>query len=188
MTQTQTTTGDVIDEILELFRTRGGGDYGESISQTQHALQSAWCAEKQGARPAMIAAALLHDIGHLLAAENDHLADRGIDDRHEAIGAAFLSRHFVTDVVAAVSLHVQAKRILVTSEPGYKDTLSAASILSLALQGGPASADEVASFKRKIAANDALALRRWDDEAKIVGLNTPDLAHFRHYLEAARKA
>lgn len=181
------TTNDAIDEIIALFEQRGGGDYGESITQTEHALQSAWIAEKQGARPAMIAAALLHDIGHLLVSENDHPAERGIDDRHEAIGATFLARHFVTDVVAAVSLHVQAKRILCATEPGYKDRLSAASILSLAVQGGPASADEVDSFKRKIAANDAMALRRWDDEAKIVGLKTPDLAHFRPYLEAARK-
>lgn len=183
-----TTTTDVIDEIIALFEQRGGGDYGESISQTEHALQSAWCAEKQGARPAMIAAALLHDIGHLLVSENDHLAERGIDDRHEAIGAAFLARHFVTDVVAAVSLHVQAKRILCTTEPGYKDTLSAASLLSLAVQGGPASADETDAFMRKTAAMDAIALRRWDDEAKIVGLKTPELTYFRRYLDAARKS
>jgi [1-hydroxy-2-(trimethylamino)ethyl]phosphonate dioxygenase len=179
---------NVIDEIMALFEQRGGGDYGESITQTEHALQSAWLAEKEGARPAMIAAALLHDIGHLIVSENDHLADRGIDDRHEAIGAAFLARHFVPDVVAAVSLHVQAKRILCATEPGYKDSLSAASILSLALQGGPATAEEVASFQKKMAAKDALALRRWDDEAKIVGLKTPDLAHFRPYLDSSRRA
>jgi gamma-butyrobetaine dioxygenase len=183
----QTTTNDVIDEIIALFEQRGGGDYGESITQTEHALQSAWLAEKQGARPVMIAAALLHDIGHLLVSENDQLAERGIDDWHEAIGATFLARHFVTDVVAAVSLHVQAKRVLCTSEPGYKDRLSAASLLSLAVQGGPASTDEVEAFMRKTAAGDAMALRRWDDEAKIVGLKKPDLAHFRPYLEAARK-
>jgi [1-hydroxy-2-(trimethylamino)ethyl]phosphonate dioxygenase len=183
-----TAAKDVIDEIIALFETRGGGDYGESITQTEHALQSAWLAEREGARPAMIAAALLHDVGHLIVSENDHLADRGIDDRHEAIGAAFLARHFVTDVVAAVSLHVQAKRILCATEPGYKDTLSAASILSLALQGGPATADEVAAFRKKAAANDALSLRRWDDEAKVVGLKTPGLGHFRPYLEASRRA
>lgn len=181
------TTNDAVDEIIALFKRRGGGDYGESITQTEHALQSAWVAEKQGARPAMIATALLHDIGHLLVSEDDHLAGRGIDDWHEAIGATFLARHFVTEVVAAVSLHVQAKRVLCTSEPGYKDRLSAASLLSLAVQGGPASADEVESFMRKTAASDALALRHWDDEAKVLGLKTPDLAHFRPYLEAARK-
>ena len=37
-----TTTADVIDEIIALFEQRGGGDYGESITQTAHALQSAW--------------------------------------------------------------------------------------------------------------------------------------------------
>ena len=39
----------VIEEILDLYRRRGGATYGEGVTQSQHALQSAWLAEKSGA-------------------------------------------------------------------------------------------------------------------------------------------
>ena len=41
---------NIVDEVLDLFRKGGDEQYfGEAISQTEHALQSAWLAEKAGA-------------------------------------------------------------------------------------------------------------------------------------------
>jgi [1-hydroxy-2-(trimethylamino)ethyl]phosphonate dioxygenase len=175
-----------VDEVLDLYRKGGDEQYfGEAISQTEHALQSAWLAEKAGASPAIIGAALLHDVGHLLHGMGEDIADEDIDARHEAVGAAFLAQRFNTDLVAAVSLHVLAKRYLVGTDPAYAANLSPASVHSLELQGGPMDAEEAAEFAQKKAAAGAIALRRWDDEAKIVGLKTPDLDHFRPYLEAS---
>jgi [1-hydroxy-2-(trimethylamino)ethyl]phosphonate dioxygenase len=175
-----------VDEVLALYRKGGGEQYfGEAITQTEHALQSAWLAEKAGASPAIIGAALLHDVGHLLHGMGEDIADEDIDARHEAVGAAFLAQRFNTELVAAVSLHVLAKRYLVGSDPAYAANLSPASVHSLELQGGPMGAEEAAEFAQKKAAAGAIALRRWDDEAKVVGLKTPELEHFRPYLEAS---
>ncbi len=175
-----------VDEVLGLYRKGGDEQYfGEEISQTEHALQSAWLAEKAGASPAIVTAALLHDVGHLLHGQGEHIADEDIDARHEAVGAAYLAQRFNTEVVAAVSLHVMAKRYLVGTDPAYATNLSPASVHSLELQGGPMGLEEAAEFAAKKASAGAIALRRWDDEAKVVGLKTPDLDHFRPYLEAS---
>jgi len=175
-----------VDEVLSLYRKGGDEQYfGEAISQSEHALQSAWLAEKAGASPAIISAALLHDVGHLLHGKGEDIADEDIDAKHEAVGAAFLAQRFNTEVVAAVSLHVLAKRYLVGTDPNYAANLSPASVHSLELQGGPMSPEEAAEFGQKKAAAGAVALRRWDDEAKVVGLKTPGFDHFRPYLEAS---
>jgi [1-hydroxy-2-(trimethylamino)ethyl]phosphonate dioxygenase len=175
-----------VDEVLDLYREGGDEQYfGEAITQTEHALQSAWLAEKAGAAPAIVGAALLHDVGHLLHGMGEDIAEEDVDARHEAVGAAFLAQRFNTELVAAVSLHVLAKRYLVGTDPAYAANLSPASVRSLELQGGPMGPQEAAEFAAKKAAAGAIALRRWDDEAKVVGLKTPDLDHFRPYLEAS---
>lgn len=175
----------VIERIFTLFRERGDAAYiGEPVSQTEHALQAAWAAEKAQAGSALVVAALLHDIGHLLHHLPEDCAQAGIDDRHEALGARWVERHFGPAVSEPIRLHVPAKRYLCATEPGYRDTLSAASVLSLQLQGGPFSPAESSAFQQSPHRAGAVALRRWDDAAKIPGLPTPDLEHFRPHLEA----
>ena len=174
-----------LDEIRAAFGKRGGDTYGEGVSQLQHALQCAACAERDGASPALIAATLLHDIGHLIHDLPQDIADQGIDAQHESLGSAFLSQHFGTEVTEPVRLHVAAKRYLATTEQGYYDLLSAASIQSLKLQGGLMSKDECDHFAAERHADDAIKLRRWDDEGKIVGAKTPDLGHFERYVRAS---
>jgi phosphonate degradation associated HDIG domain protein len=177
----------VIDEIARLFAERGGALYfGEAVSEAEHALQAAAAAERDGASNAQIAAALLHDIGHLMHDLGEDVARRGIDARHEDVGADWLARHFGPDVAEPVRLHVPAKRYLCAVEPGYLDGLSPASRESLRLQGGPFTAEEAAEFARHPYARRAAALRRWDDEAKVPDLVTPNFDYFRQYLEAAR--
>jgi len=174
-----------IAAIEEAFRRRGHDHYGEGVSQQEHALQAAWLAEREGAPPALIVAALLHDIGHLLHDLPEDIADQDVDTEHESLGSAWLSQYFGPEVSEPVRLHVSAKRYLCAAEPGYLDQLSAASQQSLALQGGPFDTAAAAAFRAAPGAEAAILLRRWDDEAKIVGFATPDLAHFCGHVGAS---
>ena len=174
----------VIDEICTAFERRGQETYGEGISQLEHAVQCAAFAERDGADAALVTATLLHDIGHLLHDLPADVADSGIDTQHEASGSAWLSRHFGLAVTEPVRMHVAAKRYLATMEPGYFDRLSEASVLSLRLQGGPMSAPQAAAFAAEPFFADAIRLRRWDEEGKIVGYHGPALDHFLPQVQA----
>lgn len=178
---------NAIDRIVTLFREKGDGAYfGEAVSETEHALQCAHLAEQSGAPPELIAAALLHDLGHLLHGLQEDLAERGIDGRHEEVGAAWLGRHFGATVADPVRLHVAAKRYLCAVEPGYHAGLSEASQRSLRLQGGPMSPEEVCHFEREPGFRSAVAVRHWDDGAKVPGLVVPGLDHYRPCLRAVQ--
>jgi phosphonate degradation associated HDIG domain protein len=182
----QLTSATVLKRIEQLFEERGAAAYhGEAVSQTEHALQTAWAAEKAGASAALVTAALLHDLGHLLHGLPEDCAEQGIDDRHEELAVRWLQRHFGADVTEPIRLHVQAKRYLCATDADYLNRLSPASVRSLKLQGDPMSADEAERFRQSPHAAAAIALRRWDDEAKVEGLQTPGLEHFRRYVEAA---
>jgi [1-hydroxy-2-(trimethylamino)ethyl]phosphonate dioxygenase len=180
---------EVIAAIFAAFRDRGSASYlGEPVSLTEHMLQTALAAERDGADAVLVASALLHDFGHLVHVLPEDAAERGIDTLHEEAGAAWLERHFVPRVTEPLRLHVLAKRYLCAIEPEYLDGLSPASLHSLRLQGGPCSPDEVAAFERHPFAEEAVRLRRWDDIGKIADLDTPPLEHYRPALEAGRRS
>ncbi len=171
---------DRIPDLITLYDLRGSDQYGgEAVSQLAHGLQCAALAECEGAHPALVAAALLHDVGHLLAKQTNQQAD----DHHEDIGHGYLVRLFGPDVAEPVGLHVAAKRYLCATEAAYFSLLSPASVQSLAVQGGPFSPAEVAEFERNPYAADAVRLRRWDEQAKTPDAPTPTLADFRPLLE-----
>lgn len=171
-------------EIEQLFADRGHSEYGgEVVTQLQHALQCASLAEKSGAAPSLIVAALLHDVGHLLHDLPDIAPDQGVDDRHEYQGYAFLCKRFPESVTQPVRMHVAAKRYLCAVDEGYFATLSQPSIVSLEMQGGKMSASEVEQFRQNEHWQAAVELRKWDDTAKVDGLSTPDLAHFLPLIE-----
>jgi phosphonate degradation associated HDIG domain protein len=175
-----------IDFLLELFRTHGRAAYlGEPVSQAEHALQAATLAEQAGAAAPLVAAALLHDVGHLLDAHAPDPTTARDDHAHEEVGAAWLERHFPEAVTRPVRLHVAAKRYLCAAGPEYLARLSAASAASLRLQGGPFTPVQADAFRADPFADDALRLRRWDEQAKVAGLPTPALAHFLGHLEAS---
>ena len=179
---------NIADRIVELFETRGDSEYGgEAVTQLEHALQCALLAEQAGANDALVVAALLHDIGHLLHDLPDDAPDTGIDDRHEASGYQFLRDHFDDAVAAPVRLHVDAKRYLCTVEPDYLGTLSEPSVVSFKLQGGRMSEEELAAFRESPHWEAALEVRRWDDAAKVVGAQTPDVAHYLPRIQAVAK-
>jgi phosphonate degradation associated HDIG domain protein len=178
-----------VQEVLDLLATHGNESYfGERVSVLEHSLQAALFAEQADAPATEIAAALLHDVGHLLHHEGEDVAERGHDTRHEEAGREYLSQWFGEAVLAPVQMHVAAKRYLCAVEPGYLAELSPSSVRSLALQGGPMSAKEATAFLASPHAESAVRLRRWDDAAKIEALPTPALDHYLPVLLAASKS
>lgn len=168
-----------LQDIATLFSQRGAEQYtGEPVTQLEHALQSAWLAEQAGADDELVTAALLHDLGHLLADHGATPTLRGIDDLHQFIALPFLRPLFGPRVLDAIRLHVDAKRYLCTMEPGYWETLSPASQHSLVLQGGAFTPKEAMQFAAQPFAQEAIRLRRYDDHAKVPGLVTPPLGYY----------
>ncbi len=175
----------VADEIFALFESRGSEAYfGEPVSMTEHALQAAHAAELQSAPAALVVAALLHDVGHLVEDVPEDLADWKVDARHEEVGASWLALRFGPEVHQPVRLHVPAKRYLCAADPNYVARLSPASVRTLELQGGPMSSAEVAAFEKELFFEEALRVRRWDDHGKQAGLATRRLADYRALVEA----
>ena len=176
----------VVEQILELFKNKGGRGYeGEAVTQLEHALQSAQLAERAGAAPELVCAALLHDIGHLLNDRGETPTLRAVDDLHQYAALPFLRQLFPDNVLGPIRLHVDAKRYLCATRPGYHEKLSEDSKRSLVLQGGIYSAGEAEQFIRQPYASEAVKVRLWDDAAKVAGAPTPDLAHFEPILRAA---
>jgi phosphonate degradation associated HDIG domain protein len=168
-----------IVDIQALFLQRGAEQYsGEPVTQLQHALQSATLAEADGADDELVTAALLHDLGHLVQDLGDTPSLRGVDDLHQFIAIPFLRGLFSGRVLGAVQGHVDAKRWLCATRPGYLAALSADSQRSLVLQGGVFDAGQAAAFISKAGAEEAVRLRLWDDQAKSATMATPPLAHF----------
>jgi len=173
-----------IDDVLKLFREHGDSEYGgEAVTQLEHALQCAWLAEKENAPAHLIAAALLHDVGHLLHDLPDDAPDKGIDDAHEDSGYFYLTQMFPDSVTMPIKLHVASKRYLCATQPGYTQKLSEPSLVSLNLQGGPMSREEVQQFENNPHYEDAVRVRFWDDTGKEAGLQTPSIEHFEKYLK-----
>ncbi|WP_428035341.1 phosphonate degradation HD-domain oxygenase [Amphritea sp.] len=170
---------EIYSKIEQIYNEMGHNHYGEGVSQVEHAVQCARLAEEDGERADMVVAALLHDIGHLI----DEVNSVHGNFRHDLVGAEFLSHDFPPGVTEPIRLHASAKRYLCTVEAGYIDSLSEASRYSLAYQGGLMTADEVTAFRAEPFHEQAIRLRRWDDEAKDETLSTTPFTCFSHYLE-----
>lgn len=173
-----------ISEVERLFNKWGSDNYSESVSQLAHAEQCAALAVAGGHNDDLVAASLLHDIGHLLVLDTrEGRALLDADDEHEAAGARFVARFLGTRVAAPIALHVAAKRFLCATEPEYMAILSPASIASLHVQGGVMSPDEVERFERLPHCEAAVLLRRWDDEAKVRDLPVAPFESYLHLIE-----
>jgi phosphonate degradation associated HDIG domain protein len=184
-----------VEIIGGLFAGPGASEYlGEPVPIGAHMLQAGALAEAADAEDPLVAAALLHDIGHLTR-ERDGGSLGGsspragrADDRHGEAGARWLSQWFGDAVTEPVRLHVAAKRYLCATEPGYLGLLSAESVRTLVLQGGPMQPDDRAAFEALPHARDAVAVRRWDDAAKDPAVTPPGFAHFAPLLTALVRA
>ncbi|WP_405019689.1 TauD/TfdA family dioxygenase [Kitasatospora sp. NBC_00070] len=170
-----------IDTVAGLFEGEGAGEYlGEAVTMAEHMLQCGALAEAAGAPDHLVAAALLHDIGHFGGSGPELMAGR--DNRHSHTGAEWLARWFGPEVTGPIRLHVAAKRYLCAVEPAYLALLSEASVFTLQVQGGPMTPEEAAEFAALAGAADAVAVRRWDDQAKDADAATPGFDHFRPLL------
>ena len=174
-------------ELLEIFVGRATRRYGLSgVNQLQHALQCAAHAEADGAPPATVLAALLHDVGHMIHTLGENPAGRGIDDVHEQLGADWLAERFGPEVSEPVRLHVTAKRYLCTVEPDYFGKLAPDSVRSLNLQGGLMSPEEVKTFRAHPQHAEAVRVRRFDEAAKDPRASTPDFDYYLRHVEACQ--
>jgi gamma-butyrobetaine dioxygenase len=180
-----------VDEVLALYDRWGDHRYDEELTQGAHAAQTAACAVAAGASDALVAAALLHDVGHLLHldglepeadGDGEVVVHHDEDLHHEVGGPRFLADLFGPEVLRPIELHVVAKRYLCAVDPAYGEALSAGSRASLVRQGGPMSPNAAASFAARPGADDAVALRRWDDAGKVDGLAVAPVASYGDLL------
>jgi predicted HD phosphohydrolase len=175
-----------VTELIALYEEVGDGFFGEVISQLDHALQCGELARASGARDELIAASLLHDVGHLVANRQgnpDFVLDED-DDEHEAVGGRVLGAMFGPAVAQPVALHVVAKRWRCTVDPAYCDTLTACSKATLQAQGGLLDDDACRRFEAHPGFLDALLVRDWDDEGKIPGWDVPPLSSYEGMLRS----
>lgn len=173
-------------DITRLLSDHGSKQYGrEAVSQLEHALQCAHLAETAGESDEVVIASLLHDMGHMLKAEKAGAieADNERDDLHQYALLPFLRGNLPDAVLEPIRLHVDAKRYLCQAEIAYFSSLSAASVRSLALQGGVFSQSQAHTFLQQPHAQEAIRLRRYDDLAKVAGRAVPPLEHYLARLE-----
>ncbi len=173
------TPDNIVAFLAEVFERRGAEEYlGEPVTIAEHMLQGAHAAERNGEDETIIVAALLHDIGHFTSEFGTFSMEDTEDRHHEDAGAEILERFFPTIITDCVRHHVAAKRYLCAKSPDYFEKLSAASVHSLNLQGGPMNAVEMQAFEANPNLDAIVKVRHLDDGGKIAGSNTPPFAHF----------
>jgi phosphonate degradation associated HDIG domain protein len=174
----------IVPFIADIFMRRGAESYlGEAVTMAEHMLQGAYLAEQSGASDELIAAALLHDIGHYTNEFGEDYINQGIDNLHDEAGARVLEGFFPEVIVDCVRLHVGAKRYLCATDPSYFDKLSQASRATLNLQGGPMSSVEVAEFRKHPFFQEAVQVRLWDESGKVPGMATPPFDYYAPLLQ-----
>jgi [1-hydroxy-2-(trimethylamino)ethyl]phosphonate dioxygenase len=176
---------NIVDYLADIFARRGAESYlGEKVSMAQHMLQAAQQAELAQADPALIVAALLHDIGHYSNEIPDSALMKGTDNYHQEAGANFLANYFPPAVTEPIRHHVATKRYLCAKDPEYFSQLSAASVFTLDVQGGPMSAEEVTEFERSPHLDSCIKVRVWDDAGKDPDKLYPDFSHYRELVQS----
>jgi [1-hydroxy-2-(trimethylamino)ethyl]phosphonate dioxygenase len=174
----------IVPFLASIFERRGAEDYlSEPVTMAEHMLQGAHFAEADGAPDVLVAAALLHDIGHYTSEFGSYSPEDTEDKHHDEAGAEVLAPFFPAVLVQCVRLHVAAKRYLCATDPNYYVKLSTASRHTLQLQGGPMSEAEVAEFRNNPFHAEAVRVRLWDEAGKVAGLKTKEFTDYMPLLE-----
>ena len=169
----------IVAFLGDIFERRGGEEYlGEPVTMAEHMLQGAHLAEQQGEAEIIIVAVLLHDIGHFTSEFGAFSMGDTQDKHHEEAGAEALERFFPSLVVDCVRHHVAAKRYICATDANYFGRLSAASVHSLKLQGGPMNPEEIVEFEKNPNLSEIVRVRHLDDAGKIAGMATPGFSHY----------
>jgi phosphonate degradation associated HDIG domain protein len=170
----------ILGELFALYERYGAEAYGEAVTQTEHMVQSAQLAEREGYDDEVVLAAFFHDVGHLYAsAVADKVGEYGATE-HAQLGSDYLrQRGFSDRLTRLIENHVLAKRYLTFAQPGYYDELSEASRQTLTLQGGPMNAAEAQAFEQDELFALSLRMRHWDEAAKETGQPVTDLSEYR---------
>ncbi len=178
------------DRLIDAMTKTAARQYGrERVSELAHALQCAELADGAGADEELVLACLLHDVGRYAVAQEDindtleAISPRSDTARgHHEAGADLIAPHVPERVTFLVRAHADAKRYLCATEPAYHDMLSLGSQHTLTLQGGVMTVEEVGRAATHPWWPDALRLRRWDDEAKVLGRKTRPLSAWKPLL------
>jgi predicted HD phosphohydrolase len=163
------------DALLELLARGTEQADEEALDVLDHSLQcAALLAERHPDDLELQLAGLVHDVGTILRPDEPA--------QHASTGAAAVAPLLGHRVGWLVSWHADAKRYLVTTDPGYRARLSARSIVTLEAQGGLMDDSEVAALAAAPDLEALLELRRADDDAKVVGRAVAPLETWRPLL------
>ena len=173
----------IVDKIINNYQTNNSLYIGEKVTITEHMVQTAMLAEQNHSSESLICACLLHDYGHFIIEDPDQLVSKSIDGKHENIAFNFLKNYFKPEVVEPIKLHVQAKRYLCRNK-SYWNILSAASKVSLKLQGGVMSDDEAKKFSSLKFHDDAILLRKYDDDGKMPNIKMKKIENYRNLINS----
>ena len=173
----------IVDKIINKYQSNGGQYLGEKVTMTEHMIQTAMIAEQNHSSESLICACLLHDYGHFIIKDPDQLVSISKDGKHENIAYNFLKNYFKLEVVEPIKLHVQAKRYLCRNQT-YWNILSEASKVSLKLQGGIMNDNEAQKFISLKFHDDAILLRKYDDEGKIPNIKIKKIEDYRDLINS----
>jgi predicted HD phosphohydrolase len=174
----------IVAFLGDIFARRGAEEYlGEPVTIAAHMLQGAHLAELQGEEDLVVAATLLHDVGHFTSEFGEFSMDDTHDRYHDEAGARVLEHFFPRLLVDCVRHHVAAKRYMCATDPNYFAQLSAASVHSLKLQGGAMNEAEVAEFEARPNFREIVRVRILDDAGKIEGLSVPGFDYYVPMLQ-----
>ena len=166
-----------VDSLVEVLAAGTHEDDGEELDALAHHLQCAAVLAERAPRDVELqVAGLVHDVASTVWP--------GRPATHARAGAALVEPLLGSRVAWLVGHHDEAKRYLVTTEPDYRDRLSATSVATLEAQGGLLGDDERAGLEAAPELDALLTLRRADDDAKVPGRRVPGLDSWRGVLDA----
>tara|TARA_B100000700_G_scaffold264347_1_gene302053 strand:- start:590 stop:1126 length:537 start_codon:yes stop_codon:yes gene_type:complete len=172
---------NIVSQIISSYSNNKSLYLGEKVTITEHMIQTAMLAEINNCSSDLVCSSLLHDYGHFILDNPDNLVVNKKDGRHEDIGYNFLKKHFIKNVVEPIKYHVKAKKYLARDNKYYQG-LSDASKVSLKLQGGIFNDKDAKEFEKNEFFNNSIKLRKFDDNAKKVGLKIKSINEYRSLL------